>query len=402
MAEELSLFLNKLKDVRTYLIKIGPSRRKGNILIIKKSEADNILFQFNSCLETLQNLGSTTLITKISREFSNLYSEIISLCSPITIEEEVLSAANTMAEENFDLRIALSLLPVMTDNDDNTKQLIEGIEYYDSVLSKQTCKSKLISFVLKSRLSQQAKLQLLPKYDHVHELITDMRKVLLPRKSHTALQTKLQQCRQNNKTISDFGKEISELFVDLTISQADGNTNNYNVLRPLNEKQAIKRFADGLRDRRLSTIISARNYSLLTEAIQGAQDEEVQQCTSAEIIGMYNPNNRSYRGNGPPRRQFGNRIYSNRSRGRGHQIFRGGPNQRHQRPYYSRNNYHGNVSQGRGKPRNYRGHNYSRNNSMNYMTSAFQPETAPVTGHSPVTDQSPITNTDSLSHFFRV
>lgn len=165
-------------------------------------------------------------MNKICNQFDTLYSEVILLCKAVTRGEE---SPSTMAEEKFNLKIALSLLPLMTDNDDNTKQLIEGVEYYSSLLSSSECKNKLIQFVLKNRLSQQAKLKLGQKYDSVNELIGDMRKLLLPKKSFTALQTKLQQCRQNNKTISEFAKEITEIFVDLTISQAEGNSSSYNV-----------------------------------------------------------------------------------------------------------------------------------------------------------------------------
>lgn len=39
MAEEVALILNELKAIRKYLIKIGPSRRVGNILIEKKKRS---------------------------------------------------------------------------------------------------------------------------------------------------------------------------------------------------------------------------------------------------------------------------------------------------------------------------------------------------------------------------
>lgn len=189
-----------------------------------------------------------------------------------------------MAEDIFDLKIALNLLPVMTDDETVTKQLIENIEYYDSVLSKSVCKKKLINFVLKSRLSQMAKLKLSLDYDKTDDLIRDMRRHLLPRKSSTAIQAKLQYVRQNERTVADYGKELSELFVDLTISQADGNSASYDILKPINEKYAIKRFADGLRNRRLSTIIAARNFDSLKDAIQSAQDEDVVTTSKSEEV----------------------------------------------------------------------------------------------------------------------
>lgn len=125
-----------------------------------------------------------------------------------------------------------------------------------------------------------------------------MKSLLLPKKSATAIQSKLQNIRQNNMTVRDFGKEIAELFVDLTISQADGNANSFKVVKPLNEKMAIKRFADGLRSRRLSTIIAARDFSSLKDAVQAAQEEdEVTSGASGEILGTsthFNTNRQPY------------------------------------------------------------------------------------------------------------
>ncbi|XP_063366320.1 uncharacterized protein LOC134654780 [Cydia amplana] len=173
----------------------------------------------------------------------------------------------------FNLKTALSLLPVMDGDEKVTRQLIDNIEYYESTLSSADCKKSLINFVLKSRLSQLAKLKLEEKYSNVEGLISDMRCKLLPQKAATTIQSKLQQMRQDNLTISDYGQELTQLFVDLTITQANGNSKNYDVLKPLNEKIAIKRIADGLRNRRISTIIAARDFTSLKDAVQAALDE---------------------------------------------------------------------------------------------------------------------------------
>lgn len=388
MEEIFTEILEELKSVRTYLIKIGPSRREGKILETKSQEANDILVKYNKYLDIFKlNLDQysreeITLINEICIKFNKLYTEICSLCS-------VVSA--TMAEDKFDLKIALSMLPIMNDTEEKTKQLIESIEYYDSVLTQPECKSKLICFVLKSRLSQQAKLRMLPKYNTTEDLIKDMRRLLLPIKSYTALQTKLQTCRQNNRTVSDFGKELSEIFVNLTVSQAAGDTNKYEVLRPLNEGLAIKKFADGLRDRRLSTIIAARNFSSLTEAIQAAQDEEVQ-SSSAEMIGTYKSFNNRSTGQRGRRGQFRpQRSYTNGYRGRTSNNNR--QNQSFQSPYqrgkYRGNNYRGNNFRGRGTFSRNRGSNFSAHSNVNTMST----ETNVGATNNP--------NTESLSHFFR-
>lgn len=398
MAEELTIILNELKSIRKYLIKIGPSRRIGKAIEIKRNEANLVLVKYNNYLKIYKSQvrkytkEEISLINKICGEFENIFTEVLSLCADQSGTGETLLESQIMAGDTFDLKIALSLFPVMTDEDKNTKQLIESIEYYDSVLTKPECKNKLIMFILKSRLSQQAKLKLQPKYDTVDELVKDMRRLLLPRKSYLALQTKLQHAQQDNKSILDFGKEISDLFVDLTVSQADGNLNSYNVLRPLNEKLAIKRFADGLRDRRLSTIIAARNYNSITEAVQAAQDEEVQSA-SGDVIGMYNSNYRYNSGRRPQRGQYrGGRGYQPNSRGHMQNMHRRMPPQRSQesstRGNYRRNN-------------NYNNGNYSGNRRENHTSTQGNMNlvTTEADDHDTVDQTSP--NTETLNHFFR-
>ncbi|KOB73892.1 Uncharacterized protein OBRU01_10041 [Operophtera brumata] len=174
----------------------------------------------------------------------------------------------------FDLKTACSLIPVMNNNGNNIKGIIDSVEMYSEMLS-EAGKKLLIKFVVKSRLSENAKLRVFREYTVVNDLITDLRKNLLPKQSFTAIQSRLLTAKQGWRTIDQYATEIEKLFTNLTVSQADGNSNNYAVLQPLNEKLAIKRFSEGLRDSRLSTIIAARNYENLMDATQGAKDEEL-------------------------------------------------------------------------------------------------------------------------------
>ncbi|KAJ8704288.1 hypothetical protein PYW08_013012 [Mythimna loreyi] len=289
MAEFIKELIIELYKIRTYLIKIGPSRRQENICNKKLSEANVLYEQYNNYIEEIKRIKQFKSVSEIEDidksgvKFCNLYLEVTNLCK----SEPIISA--TMAK--FDLKIALNLLPVMNDTEAVTKQLIDGIEYYDSVL-EDASKKELIEFVLKSRLSQFAKLRLAKKYGNVTKLLRDMKIHLLPKKSFTAISSKLQSIKQNEKTITDYGQELSSLFVDLTISQSEGHEESYDSLKRVNEKLAIKRFADGLRNRRLSTIIAARNYDSLSDAIQAAIDEETSSSdyTSSNIMSMRRSN----------------------------------------------------------------------------------------------------------------
>lgn len=315
---------NDLKKIRINLIKLGPKRRTERVLENKLIEIDAIYQQYETWIidfnDKVKNKYYSSqdilLIQKHCREFLDLHEDILLLC-----QSDKSGSFSKMS--SFDLKTALNLLPVMTNEESNTKQLIENIEYYNSILKESSCKQNLINFVLKSRLSQEAKIKLNAKYDTVDELINDMRSVLLCKKAATAIQNKLQRIKQNESSIADYGKDITELFIDLTIAQADGNDQCYNILKPINEKMAIKQFASGLRNRRLSTIISARNYSSLKDAVQAAQDEEVTiGAPSGEVMGMYKqPYNIFYNHSNNYRGQRGGRsnFYSYRGRGRGPQ-----------------------------------------------------------------------------------
>ncbi|RVE41269.1 hypothetical protein evm_014081 [Chilo suppressalis] len=157
-------------------------------------------------------------------------------------------------------------LPKMNGNESTTQESIDSIDLYDSMLDGD--RKPLIDFVLKTRLSSNAKMRLNPIYIDVKSLLSDMRTHLLTRKSDTALQSRLQNVSQGNKSNKAFADEIEQLFVDLTISQTNGNEEAYKILRPINEKNAKKRFADGLQSQRLSTVISARFFSSLKDAIR--------------------------------------------------------------------------------------------------------------------------------------
>lgn len=202
----------------------------------------------------------------------------------------------------FDIKTAISLLPVLDGTEQITNQLIDGILLYNSLITENT-KSQLIDFVLKTRLSPSAKLRLKGSYANAETLVQDIRENLLPKKSPVALQTQLFKTNQGRRTIEKYGTELEELFVNLTIAQSEGNSANYEVLRPLNERIAIKRFADGLSDQRLSTIIASRQFTSLPEAIRCAVDEQTMSTQYEQVSHIrYTQNNRgahtrNFRGN---------------------------------------------------------------------------------------------------------
>ncbi|KAF9797306.1 hypothetical protein SFRURICE_006288 [Spodoptera frugiperda] len=106
--------------------------------------------------------------------------EIRILCQP------VVKPQNSSNMDSFELKTALHLI-----SDDETS-------YYNSLLTKPECKKNLIKFILKSRLSQSAKLRLKDDCTSVEALIRDMQIELLPKKVPLQFKTN---CKKHAKMI---------------------------------------------------------------------------------------------------------------------------------------------------------------------------------------------------------
>lgn len=175
--------------------------------------------------------------------------------------------------EKFDLRTAASLLPAMDSTEDSVRQLIDAIELYDSFLDTEG-KSQLVIYILKVKLSLNAKIRLEKTYGSVQSLVRDMRKHLLTEKSAATLAVELHKARQNNRSVENFGKDIEQLMLELTLSQSKGDDRAQVVLQGVNEDLAINAFCNGLKDGNLRTVIRSRGYGTLKDTIAGAKDEE--------------------------------------------------------------------------------------------------------------------------------
>lgn len=273
--EDLIVIYDDLKSIKEYLIKVGPARRQYSESARNKFSDAKVVY--DRLEPTLSVLNSKLEEPSIKRNFEEIQSLVknigILYKSIISLREESESTSSEMASQDFDLKTAIALLPTMNNQEQVTLQLIDSIQLYSSMISTMSHKL-LIEFVLKTRLSASAKLRLKTSYSSVSLLLNDMRTHLIQQKSSVALQTKIQNSKQGSRSIEKFGSDLEKLFVDLTISQAEGDDQKFDILRPLNEKVAIKRFSDGLSDSRLSTIIASRNFSSLPEAIRAAVDEQ--------------------------------------------------------------------------------------------------------------------------------
>lgn len=296
---ELNNVYKGLKEIRDYSIKIGPVRRhNSDAAQIKFKEAQDLYCRLEYISSDIKlkiensEISNDSLISinKCIEDIHTVYRSILTLYC--VSEDSEFEDSVDMATSNFDLKTALALLPIMTSQESTIIQLIDSIQLYSDMLNDEG-KKQLINFVLKTRFSSGAKLRLKSNYISITDLVKDMRTHLLQKKSAVAIQSQLNSASQGRRSIDKFGSELEQLFVNLTIAQADGDDKKFDVLRPLNEKIAIKRFADGLSDSRLSTIIASRQFQSLPEAIQTALDENSLSPKVEQVMNV-----RPYRGNG--------------------------------------------------------------------------------------------------------
>lgn len=296
-----------------------------------KTEFRELKIKFNAKAASLDKVQFETVkatveqINKTISEYENILQERLkNINSKLeSVKEEVakteafnLSDTSELVNmgEKFDLRTAASLLPQLDGQESTTKRLIDAIELYRDLLDEDG-KIFLITYILKTRLSENAKLRLEKTYNNVNNLIKDMRIHLLATKSEAVLSSELHSAKQKGKTIDEFGKNIETLLSELTISQAKGDDNATTILKRANEKIAINTFVNGLQNSELRTIIKARNYTSLKETITGALEEnqnlsptrEPPQSNIFHIRGHNSVTRGYYRGN---RRPFRGQRYT--------------------------------------------------------------------------------------------
>lgn len=260
-----------------------------------------------------KNTSEVEVVTEIYSKLSVLFTEISKLCK--ALEQKPFKM-------EFDLKTACSLIPVLDDKENTTKRLIDAVEMYADMLNSDG-QALLIKFVLKGRLSENAKLRVNTNYTTVKDMLQDFRRQLLTTKSFTAIQEQIQSLNQGFRSIDEYGSQLEKLLTELNISQAEGDVSKINVLKPINEKMVVKKFAGGLKNEKVSTIITARNYSSLKDAIQAAKDESKSSTSRpAEVMKMTSTrgtfyNNHSYfRGQGRGQFPRAQGHYANTNRGK--------------------------------------------------------------------------------------
>lgn len=407
-ANEIRYLCEELRVIHRNLVKDNADRRSNfKVLEYKLEKLNKLKLEFTENREKFNSeLREPKLVDRIKsfvvdieKYFDACYgilTERLNTLKLNPVEPEVdfehdLTDKEVKMSEKFDLRTAAGLIPVMNGSEAVTKQLIDAIGLYDSLLDDNG-KTLLTTYVLKTRLSESAKIRLESSYTSNALLIDDLKKYFISKKSSAALSTKLNSERQNSRSIDEFGRSLEELMVDLTLTQAEGNEQNANVLRPVNEKIAINAFANGLSNQNLRTIIKARNYQSLNDAIRGAKDEEISLGVPREMFRLRANNNFAHRGSNRGNfRSHARGSFRNFDRNNSNQFNNSNNNRQFQQQtnsnYWNRNSsnsrFHNNRRGSRGSHNNgHRGYfmqneNNSRNQNINFNTSRNNSNSSP-------------------------
>ncbi|KAH9639839.1 hypothetical protein HF086_015690 [Spodoptera exigua] len=174
MALELNDIYEKLRKLKDNLFKLSLERRTPERLKEKLNEATIIINNDYSVLlvsirKQIDNKTisgeSLSLVKSHCDKIVELNAQIQEFCSklylPVTRSsgEQFGETSNLESKMEFNLKIALSLLPVMNNEELTTRQLIDGIEYYSSTLKTEQCKLSLINFVLKKSSLSTSKIK---------------------------------------------------------------------------------------------------------------------------------------------------------------------------------------------------------------------------------------------------
>lgn len=301
-------------------------------------------------LEEVQNLEELEEVKNLEKEIENFILEIRKILNTRLENINQNSFSSTQDDnisnmtEKFDLKLASSMLPSLDGTEETTKQLIDAIELYDSMLDNEG-KKALTNYVLKIKLSQSAKIRLSKTYVSNTALVSALKEHLIQKKSISSLSIEFHQCRQENNSIDAFGKKLENLMTNLTLEQANGSDEAMQIFAKTNEKIAINTFANGLKDANIKTIIKARNYDRLSDAISGAKDEEITKNSTLQTVFFSKQTSKSSNNS----KTFFNNSYRNNT-------FRGNyQNRGFQRGrFQNRSSYH-NVGQYNNRGHNYRG-----------------------------------------------
>lgn len=311
MAEELTLLLKTLKDILSYLVKIGPERRKGKELNRKIDEANAVykqLFEITAVVTEKTKVSETELsvINELSTKIKRVYQEILTFKSA----NEVESKATMSAMDFFNL--ASKLLP--SDFDGSQPKFLSFLDALE--LLKLNCgehEANAVAFV-KTRLTGKAR-DLITSETTLNEIIDSLKKGIRCKNSQ-AMTAAMQNCRQNTKDSAQYAAEVESLALNLkrayiTEGVPADTADSYTV------NALVKTLSKNANSDKARIIMEAGNFNTVQDALSKFVTITPDSHTTNSVL-HYKCNN--------------SRGRLNYTRGRGQRSFHNNQNHYHQAP----------------------------------------------------------------------
>lgn len=292
------------------------------------------------------------LACKLKEQFDEVYrtlDKIIEEKIVKTLEKESRTIKNMAT---FDITVTLKVVPEFQGDPKNLNNFLNLVEFLHDDLKDNTEKTKLIKFVLKTRLSEKVKNKLSAS-DTPTDLVTlksSLQGIFKVNKTPLKIQSELAKAVQGSRPIKDFAEHVENLVAQLNALQiAEQGEAHRGIISKLNDQIGLNAFKNGLQEGIKSTVF-ASTPKTLQDAVKIAS--EVETIGTARV---FNYNSRRFNNFSQNRFRNNNNFQSTGTR---HYV--------NQRPQYrnsinnNNNGYRTNFGNNRRGNFNNRGNNNNR------------------------------------------
>lgn len=309
------------------------------------------MHQLESLLGILQNLKKNPNRTYTSEyiqekqlEISQIWDRILEETKPEELEDtktyvrDIVSQINNLLKRKedqknkmakFDILTAGKLLPEFNGDPKTLSNFLGLVKFYSNTLTSEEDKTKLVEFVLETRLADKVRNSILTetKPKKLDDLEKTLAKIYKPTKNPLIIHNELARSYQGNLSVSAFAERIEALTAQLNevqIAQQGDKIDDTKrqIIVTLNDQLGLNAFRNGLNETNRQVVLAAR-VSKLREAIQVATETESRpgQSNIMRINANSRYNNQrgsrfSYRDRRPSD-SFNNKSFNNRSNNNG-------------------------------------------------------------------------------------
>lgn len=205
-------------------------------------------------------------IEKFKLSYASLGSILNSLSEEI-LNNSILSDDNIEIFEasimEFDIKNHVNLIPEFDGQFQKYSNFINFVEFVHDTLNDNG-KSRLINFILKTKLSDGIRLKLsaYPTATTLAQFKENMSKIIKSNKTSLSIQSELVRTRQNISSVIDFSSKIESLISELNSIQISQRGEQYrDVIIQMNDEIGLNAFKNGIKadDHCWKTIFAQRS-----------------------------------------------------------------------------------------------------------------------------------------------